>query len=57
MKIVPSHLKENKTNLLNLSKNLGEFKKVLVKSFNRVFTNILEYNIRKFNITILITKM
>ena len=47
MKILHSHLLENKRNLSSLTSKLRECKDDLIISFGKIFTNILEHNIIK----------
>ena len=51
MKILYSHLLENKRNLSSLTSKLRECKDDLVVSFGKIFASILEHNIIKINRT------
>ena len=51
MKILHSHLLENKINLSSLTSKLQECKDDLVISFGKIFAGILDRNIIKINQT------
>ena len=55
MKILHSHLLENKRNLSSLTSKLWECKDDLIITFGKIFTSILEHNIIKINRTERIT--
>ena len=51
MKILYSHLSENKRNLSSLTSKLRECKDDLVVSFGKIYASLLEHNIIKINRT------